>query len=402
MNDNGMADLYASMPAPRQEQRMIEQLAEHGVTAMDLVPSLVTTLTVANPEYDPEAAREAAEEAASEAREREEVEREKKREREELVPEIAVEPDHSDDDQAGDLAAAARDLRLDRPASGPRSPTTPKAQRRQTSPPLSGPSSPTARAGDDGQDIGHQPPSPRTPRVTAKSPTDGRAGGAAEASTGPTSPVTPTVKSNLVEPLPSSLPGVSQNLSAADKTITLDIRWTILCDLFLALIADSVYDARSRVLLGRLADQLGLSWMDVVRFERRLTEALELQEGIDSSKKGNEDALLTRAKADKKRRYVMMGLATVGGGLVLGLSAGLLAPAIGAGIAGALATAGVSGGTAFLGGAGGAAVITTTGVMTGSSIGGRGMARRTKAVTKFEFHPLHNNKRLNAIITVPG
>ena len=386
---------------------MIEQLAEHGVTAMDLVPSLVTTLTVANPEYDPEAAREAAEEAAEQARERDEIEREEERERqrqrqqEELAQEGVAEPHDGEEDQAGDLAAAAQDLSLDRPASRPSSPTTPKAQRRRTPTPLSAPASPTGQDVEEGQDIGHQPPSPRTPRVTAKSPTARHEGGA-EASVSPTTPVTPTVKSNLVEPLPSSLPGVSQNLSAADKTITLDIRWTILCDLFLALIADSVYDARSRVLLGRLADQLGLSWMDVVRFERRLTEALELQEGIDSSKKGNEDALLTRAKADKKRRYVMMGLATVGGGLVLGLSAGLLAPAIGAGIAGALATAGVSGGTAFLGGAGGAAVITTTGVMTGSSIGGRGMARRTKAVTKFEFHPLHNNKRLNAIITVPG
>jgi hypothetical protein len=216
----------------------------------------------------------------------------------------------------------------------------------------------------------------------------------------PTSTTTPTVKSALQEPLPSSLPGVSTNLTAADKTITLDIRWTILCDLFLALIADSVYDARSRVLMGRIADQLGLTWMDVVRFERKLTEALEIQEGI--AKRDNTEALDSRAKADKRRRYMMMGLATLGGGLVLGLSAGLLAPAIGAGIAGALTTVGVSGGTAFLGGAGGAAVITTGGVLTGSSIGGRGMARRTKAVTTFDFQPLHNNKRLNAFITIPG
>ena len=35
------------------EQKMIESLAEHGVQAMDLVPSLMTTHTVANPEYDP-------------------------------------------------------------------------------------------------------------------------------------------------------------------------------------------------------------------------------------------------------------------------------------------------------------------------------------------------------------
>src|ERR1700691_5999859 len=44
------------------EQKMIESLATHGVQAMDLVPSLMTTHTVANPEYDPAEARRRAEE----------------------------------------------------------------------------------------------------------------------------------------------------------------------------------------------------------------------------------------------------------------------------------------------------------------------------------------------------
>ena len=44
------------------EQMMIESLAEHGVMAEDLVPALMTTHTVKNPEYDPKAAKEAAEE----------------------------------------------------------------------------------------------------------------------------------------------------------------------------------------------------------------------------------------------------------------------------------------------------------------------------------------------------
>jgi len=38
---------------------MIESLAEHGVRADDLVPALMTTHTVKNPEYDPKAAKEA-------------------------------------------------------------------------------------------------------------------------------------------------------------------------------------------------------------------------------------------------------------------------------------------------------------------------------------------------------
>jgi len=86
----------------------------------------------------------------------------------------------------------------------------------------------------------------------------------------------------------------------------------------------------------------------------------------------------------------------------MGLSAGLLAPVIGAGLGAAFATIGVSGSGAILSSVGGAAVITTTGVLTGSSIAGRGMARRTQYVTSFEILPLHNNKRVNCILTIPG
>ncbi len=93
---------------------------------------------------------------------------------------------------------------------------------------------------------------------------------------------------------------------------------------------------------------------------------------------------------------------TSGGGLVIGLSAGLLAPVIGAGLGAAFATIGVSGTTGFLAGAGGAAVITTAGTLTGSSMAARGMTRRTQNVQVFDLLPLHNNKRVNCILTVSG
>lgn len=44
--------------------------------------------------------------------------------------------------------------------------------------------------------------------------------------------------------------------------ILLDMRYTLLCDLFLLLIADSVYDSRSRHLLFQVARCLGLSTLD--------------------------------------------------------------------------------------------------------------------------------------------
>jgi hypothetical protein len=47
------------------EQLMIESLAEHGVVAEDLVPALMTTHTVKNPEYDPKAAKDTEVESGS-------------------------------------------------------------------------------------------------------------------------------------------------------------------------------------------------------------------------------------------------------------------------------------------------------------------------------------------------
>ena len=209
-----------------------------------------------------------------------------------------------------------------------------------------------------------------------------------------------TKQPQAVEPPPGALDGVTTTISSADRTITLDLRWTVLCDLFLVLTADSVYDARSRVLLETVAAYLGLTWMDVTKFEKRITDALEIEEGVESLK--DKGALKRRMEMARKKRLMMMGLATVGGGLVIGLSAGLLAPVIGAGVGAALGAVGIGGTSGFLGGVGGAALITTTGTVGGMSLGGRGMSRRTRSVKTFEFKSIHNNKRVNAIITVPG
>ncbi|KAJ6606805.1 hypothetical protein B0H10DRAFT_2074448 [Mycena sp. CBHHK59/15] len=286
-----MGRLYYHMELETQEQKMIESLAQHGVQAADLVPALMTTHTVANPEYDP-----------AEARRQAEV-------------------------------------------------------------------------------ICEAPETPPTPTTATQNSFQ-------------------TTSKVLEETSTAAIPGVSTTLSAADKNVTLDIRWTVLCDLFLLLIADSVYDARSRVLLEQAALKLGLGWLDVVRFESRVTEALEIQEDVE--KMEQQEVIDGRQKAARKKRYMMLGLATLGGGLVIGLSAGLLAPVIGVGLGAAFSTIGITGTTGFLAGAGGAAVITTGGVLTGSSIAVRGMINRTQQVRTFEVLPLHNNKRVNCILTVPG
>lgn len=308
--------LYYHMELATAEQKMIENLAEHGVQPSDLVPALMTTHTVANPEYDPAAAQQQAELRRKEA---------------DALPE-------SDD---------TSEITMVEPTPAPLSPED----------------------SSQSQDAVKVETFQTTSRILETTST-------------------------------AAVPGVSTSLSSADEKVTLDIRWTVLCDLFLVLIADSVYDARSRVLLETVAIHLGFGWLDVVKFEQRVSEALEIQEDVE--KMEQQEIIESRQKSSRRRRYVMVGLATLGGGLVIGLSAGLLAPVIGAGLGAAFSTIGISGTAGFLGGAGGAAVITTGGVLTGSGIAATGMARRTRVVRTFDLLPLHNNKRVNCIITVPG
>ena len=203
---------------------MIDTLAMHGIQAKDLVPALMTTHTVANPEYDPVEARK-----QSELRQAEELK--------------------DADENSEDLTQSQETVVSPNPTSPTQSPT----------------------------------PDARLPQTTAKI---------------------------LEDTSTAAVPGVSKSLSAADEKVTLDIRWTVLCDLFLILVADSVYDARSRVLLENVALKLGLGWLDMVKFERRVTEALDIQEEVESLEaKGTIEEV---KKNSRKRRFMMLGLATLG------------------------------------------------------------------------------------------
>ncbi|KAL1410336.1 hypothetical protein Q8F55_004344 [Vanrija albida] len=451
-----MARLYQHMDLERDEQRMIESLGEHGVDPADLTPALMTTHTVKNPEFDPEAKRLADVAAADKAEKEAEAEKEREAKAEEAL--FSEENDDPAPPYEEAIATPPHETALPARTSSlpPSSPTksaspvkassparSPSARKLASSPtrplpspfdfdegdgdigaPSSKPSPPLPSFDDDDdgdiggssarrpsapvespQDIGDAQPEPQlTPRLehTPRLEQGPSLPSDPEQTPKHANPTLPEARDNLeqeLEPMPA-LPGVSTSLTSADEMVTLDIRWTVLCDLFLVLIADSVYDSRSRTFLERVANALGFGWLDVVRFENRVTDALEIQESVGQLQQ--EEVIDSRRKAGKKKRYAIMGAAALGGGLVIGLSAGLLAPIIGAGLAGALGTIGIAGTGTFLAGAGGAAVITTTGVLTGVNIAGRGMAKRTREVRIFELKPLHNNKRVSCYLTVGG
>ncbi|WVQ78738.1 hypothetical protein IAT38_000825 [Cryptococcus sp. DSM 104549] len=490
-----MARLYQHMELAKEEQRMIESLAEHGVDPSDLVPALMTTHTVNNPDFDPKAKEKADMDAAAvkEAEADEEAERELQAEKDRLREDDAVSnagtetageappPPYEPRERAESLASVSSGKASPALSLPPRKinpfgddededdlptplplPKSPLSTKSIISPPSPLPDKKSNPFGDDEDDSLPAPssskaksPSPRPapPRLPSFNDDDGGDIGSAlsppltQHSQSPfaekpaplsQSPVTTSPVTLQGEKLPGSaqqgeqgegavdpektpkgentvlfdeddpnapaslpaLPGVSTSLSNTDEMVTLDIRWTVLCDLFLVLIADSVFDARSRAFLKHVAAALGFGWLDVVRFENRVTEALEIQESVE--KTGQNAIIEGRRKAARNKRYAMMGLAAVGGGLVIGLSAGLMAPFIGAGLGTAFATVGITGTSGFLAGAGGAAIITTGGVLTGANIAGQGMAKRTREVRTFELRPLHNNKRVNCYITVGG
>ena len=264
---------------------------------------------------------------------------------------------------------------------------------------------------DDPKDVLKDTTSPESPKLhipetSATSPKLGDMKEASESFIGKTvssgdasNDPLPKYKEIEDEPKPEDM---SPSQLGTGQNIDIDLRWTVLCDLFLVLLADSVYDSRSRVLLERAGEALQVSWVEISRFEKRVTDSLEMQETKNKETWDEAEHLENRRKLGLRRRYLMMGLATVGGGLVIGLSAGALAPVIGAGLAAGFTTIGVSGTSAFLTGAGASALITTGAVGIGGRIGINASNRRTGAVKTFEYRPLHNNKRVNLIVTVSG
>lgn len=184
--------------------------------------------------------------------------------------------------------------------------------------------------------------------------------------------------------------------------LEIDIAWTVICDMFLLLIQDSVYDSRSRTLLINFANVLAISRMEVCEFEKRVIDTLELEQSTEDQIWDEQEHMENRRKKNKKKKLCYVGLATIGGSLILGLSGGLLAPVIGAGLAAGISTVGATGVAGFLTGVGGTTVVAVSSTAIGARIGSKAMQKRMGSVKTFEFRPLHNNRRVNLIVSVSG
>ncbi|XP_028967037.1 transmembrane and coiled-coil domain-containing protein 4 [Galendromus occidentalis] len=167
-------------------------------------------------------------------------------------------------------------------------------------------------------------------------------------------------------------------------------------DLILFSVKDGVYDARSRVCIHYVAMKLALPISVVDAAERSLVQCLSTERAKSSSADGEETSRRDRTK--KIKRYLMIGIATVGGGAVLGLTGGLAAPLVAAGAGAFIGGAGA----AVLGSAAGVAVISSIMGLAGAGLTGYKMNKRLGEIEEFAFEELTKGQELHVTIAISG
>ncbi|KAG7323606.1 hypothetical protein KOW79_013308 [Hemibagrus wyckioides] len=160
-------------------------------------------------------------------------------------------------------------------------------------------------------------------------------------------------------------------------------------------VKDGEYDARARVLIRHVSCLLRVCPQQLEDFEETLGEQLR-QGGEESEEESSRRRKKERGRA--LRRYLLIGLATVGGGTVLGVTGGLAAPLVAAG-AGAVLGAG---GAAVLGSATGIAIMASLFGAAGAGLTGYKMNKRVGKIEEFEFLPLSSGKHLHVTVAVTG
>ncbi|XP_061189624.1 transmembrane and coiled-coil domain-containing protein 4-like [Saccostrea echinata] len=171
----------------------------------------------------------------------------------------------------------------------------------------------------------------------------------------------------------------------------------VITDLVTLAVCNGHYDARMRTLIKYIAWQIRINWDQVEDIESLLADSLEAREYKLSEEEEKE-----KAKTDKRKkikRIALIGLATVGGGTLIGLTGGLAAPLVAAGAGAIIGGAGA----AALGSTAGVAIIGSLFGVAGAGLGGYKMKRRFGAVEEFKFEPLMmDGKQLHVTIAVTG
>ncbi|PRD22548.1 UNVERIFIED_CONTAM: Tmco4 [Trichonephila clavipes] len=170
----------------------------------------------------------------------------------------------------------------------------------------------------------------------------------------------------------------------------------VLEDLIVFAVEGGVYDARMRILILHVAWLLKVAMPLVEIYEESVVDMLsrEVQEISEDEQKAN-----ARRKRNKKiKRYLLVGMATIGGGAVLGLTGGLAAPFMAAGAGAIIGGAGA----AALGSAAGVAVIGSLFGVAGAGLTGYKMQKRVGDIEEFAFDTLTEGQQLHITLAISG
>ncbi|KAJ3083486.1 hypothetical protein HDU99_009188 [Rhizoclosmatium hyalinum] len=197
---------------------------------------------------------------------------------------------------------------------------------------------------------------------------------------------------------PSSTPTPTTSSSFTSKEK--DIRFTVLAHLYILSIANGCYDSYSRTLIRQVALSLLVDWHSVSALEDAISTQLKLRELDASSSTANIDSMRKeRNEKEAGGRWIYAGLATLAGGAVIGVTAGLAAPLIASGITAAVSSisgsigVGAAGITTLMGTTTGIALITGSGAGIGGGLAGYKMMKRTKGIKEFEFVAMEQAKQ---------
>ncbi|XP_066126355.1 transmembrane and coiled-coil domain-containing protein 4 isoform X1 [Saccopteryx bilineata] len=167
-------------------------------------------------------------------------------------------------------------------------------------------------------------------------------------------------------------------------------------DLLSFSLKDGHYDARARVLICHMTSLFRVPLEELDLLEETFLESLK-----ETKEEESETAEASRKKKENRRkwkRYLLIGLATVGGGTVIGVTGGLAAPLVAAGAATIIGSAGA----AALGSVAGIAVLTSLFGAAGAGLTGYKMKKRVGAIEEFTFLPLTEGRQLHITIAITG
>ncbi|XP_053307613.1 transmembrane and coiled-coil domain-containing protein 4 [Spea bombifrons] len=167
-------------------------------------------------------------------------------------------------------------------------------------------------------------------------------------------------------------------------------------DLVSFCLREGYYDARSRVLISHVSWLLRVPPEAVEMCEESLMQSLK--QYTDEPSQSTQESRRKKESRKKLKRYLLIGLATVGGGTVIGLTGGLAAPFVAAGAATIIGSAGA----AVLGSTAGIAIMASLFGAAGAGLTGYKMKKRVGAIEEFEFLPLTGGRHLHICIAVTG